>query len=163
MNKKLFTWLPMAFVLMLLSACTGLQRDYQDPEIYLTKIMPMAGSGLEQRFLIGLRIVNPNRSNINISGMSYSINIRGQKLISGVSSHIPRIPGYGEAEVELEAATNLLGAVQLAADMMRNPAKAIDYELEARLDVGRFAVPVRIKETGSINLGQQGLLQQQSQ
>ena len=163
MNKKTYTWMSMVFVLMLLTGCAGLQRDYQDPEVYLTKIMPMAGTGLEQRFLIGLRIVNPNRSTINISGMSYNIKLRGQKLISGVSANIPRIPGYGEAEVELEAATNLLGAVQLAADMMRNPTKAMDYELEARLDIGRFAVPIRIKETGSINLGQQGLLQQQPQ
>lgn len=138
---------------LLLVGCAGLQRDYEEPEVHLTRIVPVAGTGLEQRFLVGLRILNPNRDAINVSGLSYSVSLQGQKVVSGVSSNIPRIPGYGEAEVELEASTNLLAGVRVLADLMSRPAEAIDYELEARLDVGRFALPVRIRDSGSIQLG----------
>jgi len=113
----------------------------------------MASSGLEQRFLVGLRIVNPNRGAIDIAGLSYGVTVQGQKLVSGVSSNIPRVPGYGETEVTLEAATNLLGAARLLSELLSQPADAINYELEARLDVGRFALPVTVKEAGAIKLG----------
>lgn len=138
---------------LLLAGCSTWQRNYEEPEVRLTRIVPLAGAGLEQRFLIGLRILNPNRDAINVAGMSYSVSLRGQKVVSGVSSQLPRIPGYGEAEVELEASTNLLAGARVLLDLMNRPAEPIDYELEARLDVGRFALPVRIRDSGSISLG----------
>lgn len=144
-----FPWL----ILVLLSGCAALQQNYEEPEVHLTRIAPLAGSGLEQRFLIGLRILNPNRDAIHVSGMTYSVSLRGQKIVSGVSSDLPRIPGYGEAEVELEASTNLLAGARILLDLMNRPTESIDYELEARLDVGRFALPVRIRDSGVISLG----------
>lgn len=141
------------FLALLLAGCAGWQRDYQEPQVSLTRISPLAGAGLEQRFLIGLRILNPNRDAINVSGLSYAVSLQGQKVVSGVSADIPRIPGYGEAEVELEASANLLAGLRLLSGLMNRPAEAIEYELEARLDVGRFALPVRIRDSGSIQLG----------
>lgn len=145
-------WFAFALV-VLLAGCAGQQHDFQEPEVHLTRIVPVAGSGLEQRFLIGLRILNPNRNAIRVSGLSYTVSLQGQKVVSGVSANIPRISGYGEAEVEVEASTNLLAGVRLLVDLMNRPAEAIDYELEARLDVGRLALPLRIRDSGSIQLG----------
>ncbi|MFA5630534.1 MAG: LEA type 2 family protein [Porticoccaceae bacterium] len=154
-TKRLSAWPVMTVLVFLLAlpGCAGMQPGYQEPEVYLTRLAPLSGNGMEQRFLVGLRIVNPNRGAINIAGLSYGVSVQGQKLVSGVSSDIPRIPGYGESEVTLEAATNLLGAVRLVSELLTKPAEAINYELEARLDVGRFALPITIKETGAIKLG----------
>lgn len=156
LSCRRFPWLVLLLLSgcsLLLSGCSALQRNYEEPEVHLTRIAPLAGTGLEQRFLIGLRILNPNRDAINVAGMSYNVSLRGQKVVSGVSSQLPRIPGYGEAEVELEASTNLLAGARVLLDLMNRPAEPIDYELEARLDVGRFALPVRIRDSGSISLG----------
>ncbi len=152
MTKLLQRGFPL-FLILLLAGCAGMQRDFQEPEVHLTRITPIAGTGLEQRFLVGLRVINPNRDALNVTGLSYSVSLQGQKVVSGVSSNLPRVPGYGEAEVELEASTNLLAGVRLLADLMSRPADAIDYELEARLDVGRFALPLRIRDSGAIRLG----------
>lgn len=144
-----FPW----FVLILLSGCAALQRNHEEPQVHLTRIVPLAGAGLEQRFLIGLRILNPNRDAIDVAGMSYHVSLRGHRVVSGVSSQLPRIPGYGEAEVELEASTDLLAGTRVLLDLMNRPGEPIDYQLEARLDVGRFSLPVRIRDSGSISMG----------
>ena len=138
--------------LFVLAGCASLQRHYEPPEVQLIRIVPLAGAGLEQRFLIGLRVLNPNRDAINVAGMSYHVSLRGQKVLSGVSSQLPRIPGYGTADVELEASTSLLAGARVLLDLMNRPAEPIDYELEARLDVGRWVPPVRLRDSGSISL-----------
>ena len=141
-------------LLAMTSGCALWRGNFQNPEVYLTRIAPLPGEGLEQRFAIGLRIVNPNRTPLAIRGMSYGLTLMGEKIVSGVTADIADIPAYGVAEVELQAAANLLGAVRLVSTLISRPAQAIDYALEARLDLRGFLIPLRIAETGSIQLGQ---------
>ena len=74
-------------LVLMLTACAH-WADRQEPEVHLTKVEPLPSAGLEQRFLIGLRIVNPNNAPLAVSGLSYSLSLQDSKVITGVSSKI---------------------------------------------------------------------------
>lgn len=144
-------------IALVLGGCGVFSPARQAPEIQLTSIKPLPRQGLEQRFLVGLKIVNPNRSDLNISGMSYGLSLNGQKVASGVSGQLVAIPGYSESRLVLEASTNLISGLRLVAGILQRPEPVVDYEFTTRLRVAWWPVPLTIVETGTIGLGNTGI------
>lgn len=136
-------------LVLMLTACAH-WADRQEPEVHLTKVEPLPSAGLEQRFLIGLRIVNPNNAPLAVSGLSYSLSLQDSKVITGVSSKIGTIPAYSDTVVELESSVSLVGVRALMSIL--NETEAVKYELEARLSTAWWPRPVRLLETGTIDL-----------
>jgi len=134
-----------------LSACASLLPDYQEPEVHLTKVQPLTSTGVEQRFLVGLRIINPNSVALNISGLSYSLSLQGHKVVTGVSNNIDSIAAYDETLVELETSANLLGSLRALVSIL-SATSAVEYELETRLNTPLWPWPVKVVETGAIEL-----------
>ena len=93
-------------LLFFLTACASLQSGFATPSVKLVSLTALPANGLEQRFAIGLRVANPNGTALNLVGMTYSIELEGFKLISGVSNNIPTIAAYDETLVEVEASVN---------------------------------------------------------
>ena len=134
-----------------LSACATLMPDYQQPEVNLTKVEPLQSTNMEQRFLVGLRITNPNDVALDISGLSYSLSLQGHKVVSGVSNNIDSIAAYGDTLVELEASASLMGGFRALMALL-GETKALEYELETRLDTGWWPWPITVVESGAIEL-----------
>lgn len=109
--------------------------------------------GLAPRFLIGLRIINPNRDAINIRGLTYDVELEGRKLLTGVSANLGRVPGYGESDIELQAGLDLLGGLRLFNDLLADPRRErIRYTFRARLDVGGLTRMLTLEEDGELSL-----------
>ena len=122
-------------------------------EVYLTGLRPLSSSGLEARFMVGLKIVNTHDKALNISGMSYRLRLNGHSVASGVAGGMSSIPAYSERRVEVEASTNLLASFSMISEMLRNPAQSFNYELETKLRMSWWPIPVTVIESGDINLG----------
>lgn len=71
-------------------------------------------------------------------------------MITGVSSKIGTIPAYSDTVVELESSVSLVGVRALMSIL--NETEAVKYELEARLSTAWWPRPVRLLETGTIDL-----------
>ena len=70
--------------------------------------LSLQGGGLfEQRIGLVLRVVNPNRRELAIDGMSFELELNGKKFARGVSDRSLSIPGLGEAPVDVSAVTSL--------------------------------------------------------
>ena len=134
------------------SACSHLSMDYQKPEVHLTKVQPLPSEGLEQRFVIGLRITNPNNMALDISGLSYSLSLQGSKVLTGVSNQVGRIEPYSENRVELESSASLMGGLRALISLMQAP-QAVQYQLETQLNTAWWPWPVKVVESGEIELG----------
>jgi LEA14-like dessication related protein len=104
------------------------------------------------QFEIGLKVINPNREALHLAGVAYSVSLEGKEVIKGVQNQLPVIEGYGEGDLTLTAAPNLLGGIRLVTDLMSRPRESVDYVLEAKLDPGGFAIPIRVRDTGQITL-----------
>lgn len=139
--------------IVLLAGCAAFYPGRAQPEIHLTSIQVLPREGLEQRFLIGLNIVNVDSARLNISGLSYSLLLNGRKVASGVSGEMTPIPGFSESRVRLQASTNLISSLRVITDLLRDTTPTVDYELITKIHTSWWPVPIQITEQGSIGLG----------
>ncbi|RLA54143.1 MAG: hypothetical protein DRR42_02730 [Gammaproteobacteria bacterium] len=142
-------WLAM----LLLAGCAVLNPARQQPEVHLTSIQPLPRNGLEQRFLIGLNIINPDSGDLRIAGLSYSLWLNGRKVASGVSGELAAIPAYSESAVQLEAGTNLLSGLRFITELLHDPNPSVEYEFKTKIRTAWWPVPKEVIEQGNIELG----------
>lgn len=140
--------------LLIIAGCAALNvADFDEPQIELLGLTPMAGSGMEARFLVKLRIVNPNAIPLEVDGMAYDVFIRGNKLLSGVSNEPLRVAAYGESTAELEVAAGMMSSFALLRDLMSNPPEGgLPYRLNAKLSRKGLIGALRVSKEGNISL-----------
>lgn len=140
---------------LLIAGCATMRPDFETPDVQVTSISMLPSTGLEARFKIGLRVINPNRQALNVRGMSYNVSLEGYKFIRGVGNDIPTIPGYGEEEFYVEASTNLIESIKMISSFINNPKDKLKYAFGAKLDIGSSFLPaLNLTDTGEINLSQ---------
>ena len=151
MLKIIHFFLWQAIFIFLLSACASTPSDFDDPEVSVISFKPQKSAGLTPNFEIILQITNPNREPLEIEGMSYSISLAGNKVMSGVANDLPTIEPYDKAEVTLNATADLFGSIKLLTGLMENKNKNIEYEFKAKIDVGIFRPSIRVVKQGTLS------------
>ena len=132
-----------------LGGCAGLQLGMQKPEVTVANIRLLDGNLLEQRFLLTLRVMNPNTSEIAIEGLTFKVDLNGQPFAKGVGNQPVVVPRLGEAMVEVTATTGLGGLLrQLKAFKGR---EKVDYRISGRLVTGNFG-GIDFDQTGEVEL-----------
>jgi LEA14-like dessication related protein len=147
MRSLLAVWLSLTLV-----ACASLTGDLDPPTVTVENVESLSNSGSTPRFLITLRIANPNKQALDIVGVSYSMELLGKELINGVTNDVPRIEPYGEEVVKLEAGIRLFELLRLLASLGREQADELDYRFEAKIDFEGFLPTQRVEEAGVISL-----------
>lgn len=148
-----FNYLAGGVVLTLLSACASWSPNYQTPQVNVTNLALAPESvGIAPRFIIGLQIINPNRTALPLNGMSYSVEVDNTRILSGATADLPRVPGYGTADFTVEASPDLLGSARLLNRLLSQQADGLDYTFKAKLDVGTFLPFVTLEESGTLTL-----------
>ena len=137
---------------LLLCACAGLPSRLDPPRVTLENFRSLPANGGGPRFEIVLRVQNPNRQTLDIAGISYTVDLLGREVISGVTNEVPAIEGYSEEVVTLEAGLQLLQLVRLLTALGRTPADAIGYRFAAKIDFNGFVPTQRVEESGEITL-----------
>lgn len=136
-------------------SCATLQPGYETPTVSITSFEAIPSQGMIPQFQIGLHIINPNRSPLNLKGISYTITLEGHKIMTGVSNQLPRIEAYGEGDIVLNASVDLFGSIGFFTEIMRHQKKeAISYSFSAKLDAGSLHPLIRITKNGKISLTQ---------
>ncbi|MDY0269281.1 LEA type 2 family protein [Trichloromonas sp.] len=149
---RLFKWILMPAAGLFLGGCLAVSPDFETPTVGLKSFRILPSDGGVPRFEIGLHVVNPNRSALKLEGIVYSVNLDGHKVITGASSDLPVIAGYGEGDVTLTASADLLRTLGLFSSLFKDPQKPFSYDLEAQLDIGRLQPRLKIREKGEISL-----------
>lgn len=135
-----------------LAGCATVLPDLDPPKVTIENIrsLPVEGSG--PRFEISLRIVNPNSMDLDIAGISYTMDLLDNEVISGVTNDVPVIEGYSEEVVTVEAGINLFEVLRLIGSLGRSRAEELDYRFQAKIDFNGLVPTQRIEETGTIAL-----------
>jgi LEA14-like dessication related protein len=138
-------------LLLLVSACVSMPGDFKEPAVSVISVKPVVTNSISPRFDILLRVTNPNRTELSIVGLTYTIHLSGNKVIEGVANQLPEIAPYGEADVTLEATADLFGGLSLLGDLLNNPTAPVDYEFNAQIDVGTFYPMVKVNKVGVLS------------
>lgn len=140
------------FLIAMLAGCSAL-GNYQRPDVNITSFnLAPQSSGSTPRFDIGIQIVNPNNRALPLRGISYSLEIEGQRILSGAKPDLPQIPAYGTADFVIQASPDLLGSARLIADLFSRQRSSMGFVFRATLDPGTFMPSIRIEESGSFDL-----------
>lgn len=153
--SSLYLGLMSLFCLFIVSGCATMSPSFEEPQVEVLSIKRTPSEGMEQRFLVGLKVTNPNSRALTIQGMSYSLSIEDYTVASGVSADVPRVEPYGEARFELPVSTSLLNSIRLLKHLLELNKSTLAYRLEAKLDLGIPLMPkTSVVEEGSVKLGQ---------
>ena len=68
------------------AGCTSLRPDFETPSVIITSFNPLSSQVLTPRFEIGMRVVNPNATELSLRGMSYKgrIQVRSATANAGL-------------------------------------------------------------------------------
>ncbi|TKB11717.1 LEA type 2 family protein [Desulforhopalus sp. IMCC35007] len=109
---KFIRIIPLICLFLFISSCASFVPYKEKPTVGLKTFQLMPGDGLIPKFAIGLHIINPNRESLKIEGLYYTVSIEGHKVLAGVANDLPKIRGYGEGDISIEATVDLLGGAR---------------------------------------------------
>ena len=114
MNVTYFRYvIALVLGIALLVGCASITPEIDPPKISLLSLRSIPVEGESPRFEIQLRVINPNKETLDIAGISYSIELLGRELITGVVNDVSPVVGYGEGIVTLDAGLQLLELFRL--------------------------------------------------
>lgn len=142
------------FWVVLMAGCASLQPTQEAPTVDVIGVrLDPNSQGAVPRFLISLRVLNPNRQTLALEGVRYHLYLQNQRVLSGVSNNLPSIPGYEEAALEVGATPALFGSVRLLQELASTPGlQELNYRVEVKLDSGGISWPVNVEREGKLSL-----------
>ena len=138
--------------LLMLAGCASLTPDIDPPKISLVSFRNLPTEGGAPRFEIKLRVINPNKQTLDIAGISYSIELLGRELITGVVNDVSPIAGYGEGIVTLDAGLQLLELFRLMVSLGTTSSEPLEYRFTAKIDFNGLIPTQRLEDSGEITL-----------
>jgi hypothetical protein len=151
---RLFTCTLLATIF--LPACANLAPGYEQPTVTLSSFRAIPFEGMVPAFEVGLRVINPNVTALDLTGVVYTISLQGHELVKGVGRDFNTIEGYSEGELLLTASANLLAGIRFVGDMVNSPEDVLEYEFKAKLDLSGFYPSINIRETGTFSMNGSG-------
>ncbi|WP_163832834.1 LEA type 2 family protein [Spartinivicinus ruber] len=139
-------------LLLWLVGCASFTPNYEKPKIHITSIQVLEPEGFTQNFAVGLRLINPNSTSLQLRGMFYSISLEGYEVISGVTNKIPGVAGFSSTDFTVETSTNLINSIRFLNDVLQQPKKQLNYELKAKMQGTHLFSSTTVVETGQIQL-----------
>lgn len=131
MNRR---HLLLALVALPLAGCAGF--GLREPlRVTVAGLEPLPGEGMEARFILKLRVQNPNETALDFDGVAVDLALAGKDFASGVSDQQGRVPRYGETLIAVPVtvpATAIVRQILGIATTGRPPDK-LDYRLRGRL------------------------------
>jgi LEA14-like dessication related protein len=134
----------------LLAGCAGLGTYRESPRVSLVSIEPLDMTLLEQRYALELRIMNPNAADIPLSGLSYTIEINQREFAYGVSRQAVTIPAFGEAVLEVEVVSSLLGVLRQLQSLQQDKHEVLDYRLSGKLSLANSSLRLPFDYSGEL-------------
>jgi LEA14-like dessication related protein len=137
---------------LLLSACATLLQQFDPPYVTLAGLELKEMGLFEQRYLLRLRIQNPNAVPLPIAGMNYSLAINDQQFARGVSNQSLTVAAHGEGLADVEVTSNLGGLLDQLRQLGNQAAPRFDYKLDGSVSLVNSALKLPFSYQGSVGL-----------
>jgi len=141
-----------AFAAVALGSCTTLGPGYEQPTVTLASFKALPSEGAIPAFEIGLRVINPNPSALNLVGIVYTVSLGGYEVVKGVGKDFPVIEGYTQQLLVVTASPNLISGIRFLGSMMGREDDLLEYAFEAKLDLGGLYPSLHVDEVGQFSL-----------
>ena len=117
---------------MLLAAC-AIQPGGDPLTVGVAGLELLPSEGMEGRFLVKVRLENPNEAPVAFNGVSISLNMGDSQLASGVSDASGTIPRFGETVLAVPVAVPLTSIVGEVLSLASGNLSHLNFALRGRL------------------------------
>jgi LEA14-like dessication related protein len=149
------TWLIVMVAALAMAGCATLHPNFETPTVTVNSVRLLPSDNFVPQFEVGLHIVNPNRTDLRLQGIAYTLSLDGFKILTGVANDLPIVEAYGQGDITLVATANLISSIRLLSDLLNQSRDAITYDLDAKLDLGGILPALHVNESGEIDLAGQ--------
>jgi LEA14-like dessication related protein len=129
-------WLVLA---LMLSACASLY-GLKSPEVSLSDIRLKGGNLLEQRFTLSLRVLNPNDKDLAVDGLTFELEIAGQRFARGATGQSVTLTRLSDTVVDVDGTAQLISLLQKLPSLVDSSGK-VPYRIKGEVvsrDYGRI-------------------------
>ncbi|RUM61823.1 MAG: hypothetical protein DSZ03_07905 [Sulfurimonas sp.] len=148
--KALLVW--SVLLLFLVGGCAGLQPDLPKPAVSISGFKMLPSNGIVPRFEIRMRVVNTGRTPLDIEGVVYTVELDGNRILTGVAKNLPVIAAYSEGNVTVSGTPDLFGSLGFFQKMVQERSDGIAYNIDVAIDVGTFYPTIRTSKHGTFSL-----------
>jgi LEA14-like dessication related protein len=151
--RLILAWLATIALMLALAGCETMGgRDAL--RVSVVGVEPSQGAGLELRFVVKLRVQNPNDAPVEFDGVSLDLDVNGKNLASGVSSERGSVPRFGETVLSVPVSVSAFAAMRQAMSLSDASARGdLPYAVSGKLAGGAFG-SVRFSSSGTLKLPQ---------
>jgi len=136
-------------LVVLFSGCASFFWMGEKPHVDIVNVTPKEMRLLEQTFLLELRIQNPTETDLDITGMSFELEINGQPFARGVSNQSLKVERLSTKIAQVEAYTGLTSILrQLSEARKGSYASGFKYRLKGSIHTGAPSFRIPFDETG---------------
>lgn len=96
---------------LVLAGCATL-LGLKSPEVTLADIQLADSRLLEQRFRLALRVTNPNERELALEGISFQMEVNGQRFAQGVGATPVVVPKLGDALVTVDGSAQIVALLR---------------------------------------------------
>lgn len=147
---------PLAAVLLLAVACAagcaGFLRRPDPPRLTVADVTLESATLFEQKYVVRLRIQNPNSFALPLEGLDYSLAINDQPFATGVCAAPVTVPAYGTEVVDVDAYSSLVEILRQFLALGRGDPQKLSYRLKGHVRLKSPALKVPFEQVGEISL-----------
>jgi LEA14-like dessication related protein len=123
------------FLAVILGGCAALEPALEPPSLSLTGIRVLDVSLFEQRFVLNIRMQNPNPVELPVTGMNIQLDINEVEFGRGVSNQAVTVSAYGETVFEITLVSNVARLVDQIRTLESGKGESLRYRLAGGISV----------------------------
>lgn len=156
--RRNITILCTSLILFILSSCASLNPVPQNPDVKLVGLRILPSSDLLQKHIaIDLKILNPNKKDLSIRSINYTIGIENINVLNGATGDVPTLKALQETPVTLEVSVDLIQFLRLAGHFMQSTSgggaiEKVNYNFSAVIDFSAWLPSMHVDKKGAIAL-----------
>ena len=140
---------------LLIAGCAALNPMLKDPDVKLVGLRLLPAQGILQRQIaVDLSILNPNRQDLSVRGINYSLGVESIKLLSGATDQVPVLKGMQETPVTLVMSADMISVMRLLEHFgSKGIGDKVNYNFSAIIDFSAWLPSMHVDKKGVVPLG----------
>ncbi len=144
--------MPIILSFLLLAGCSSLGGiKLEKPNVTLAGLSVAQMDLFEQRYLVKLRIQNPNDVALPIKGMNFNLDINDKQFARGVTSKAVSIPALGEGVVEVEVVSSIMRIMDQLRALEAGRLEGLNYALTGNLILSKLVPKLPFEAKGELS------------
>ena len=133
-------------------ACATAVKQLEPPVVTLAGLQLKSLDMFTQRFVLHLRVMNPNEYRLPLKHVVYDLSLDGVRIAQGTSNEKITVPPLGEAVIRVETETNLLALHQQMMQLLSSAKTHAEYLLQGHVSLLNRVVELPFSKQGAISL-----------